>query len=348
MVCGDEGLASLDRELAAAYTAVLSKVPAAERPQLRAEQREWLKWRDGCAPYRSPDEGKECLRNAYSMRLSHLKTGGSTKRAPAPDLEHYRIESVETHDLGGRSRFGVPADYHLYNNVLYIEGLAAPIPVGRSALERELPDTEPERVGFDPSTLQLRWLHRERLLWISWRTYSLGRGQYSKEGHVILLIEEGNVAKEMFRDSIYANGCAGSSDCGSFSLDFTYDPAERILTLTRHTTETTSTPTSIQCDCDDCEENQNYGAFHRWDSWRYRLRKGVLQLIGGASSVQFEGHCRVADIARLMNVPLRRLERMNGWGTAQKDAAGPVAISTKTAPYRPEHDDGICHDKPCD
>lgn len=74
MVCVDEGLASLDRDLARAYSGLLSKLPPTERRQLRTEQREWLKSRDGCAPYKWPEESKECLRNAYATQLSRLRT----------------------------------------------------------------------------------------------------------------------------------------------------------------------------------------------------------------------------------------------------------------------------------
>ena len=263
------------------------------------------------------------------------------ERAGALNLQQYRLESIETHDLGSRRRVKGVSEYHLYNNVLHIDGLARPVLLGRSAVEPGFRGTAAERVGFNPETLQLRWLHREDFLWISWKTYSIGQGRYSQAGHVLLLIE-GTEFAEIFRDSIYANGCAGGFDCSGRSLDFAYDSGKQVLALTTEQADTSSSPIEIRCD-----PRTHYGKSWSKETRRYNLRKKALQFIGGERSVRFEGRCRITDIARLLQLPRRQLERLNRWQRNQRDAEGWIKVTTDLGPYRPEHHDGICHDKPC-
>jgi uncharacterized protein len=70
LICRDEALARLDRQLAAVYSAVLKKT-VNERPvTLRAEQRGWVKGRDDC--WKSPDV-RACVDMAYRQRIAELQ-----------------------------------------------------------------------------------------------------------------------------------------------------------------------------------------------------------------------------------------------------------------------------------
>ena len=76
-ICHVEELAALDVQLGTAYTALLAKLPPADRDALKAEQRAWLINRDKqCAPYKG---WIGCLTDFYQKHIDELK-----KRAPAP------------------------------------------------------------------------------------------------------------------------------------------------------------------------------------------------------------------------------------------------------------------------
>ncbi len=76
-ICHVEELAALDVQLGTAYTALLAKLPPADRDALKAEQRAWLINRDKqCAPYKG---WIGCLTDFYQKRIDELK-----KRAPVP------------------------------------------------------------------------------------------------------------------------------------------------------------------------------------------------------------------------------------------------------------------------
>ena len=87
LVCGDRGLADLDRRTADAYRERLQGAEGVAREALVAEQRAWLRTRDASCglPARGapPDAGRlalaACLADVYSARLAAL-----TARAPRP------------------------------------------------------------------------------------------------------------------------------------------------------------------------------------------------------------------------------------------------------------------------
>jgi uncharacterized protein len=85
-ICGDEGLAMLDREMASAFDTRQGQVGDIGRQQLLATQRAWLKSRDAC---RSEGDPVGCLTNRYRSRIRELL-------GQAPPLEHDRAEAHGT------------------------------------------------------------------------------------------------------------------------------------------------------------------------------------------------------------------------------------------------------------
>lgn len=69
LVCRDQGLAELDRALAGVYAEAFHR-EAAERPAaFKAEQRDWVRGRNGCA--RSGDP-RQCVADSYARRIAEL------------------------------------------------------------------------------------------------------------------------------------------------------------------------------------------------------------------------------------------------------------------------------------
>jgi uncharacterized protein YecT (DUF1311 family) len=74
-VCANEDLADADRELAAAYAGLVSRLPPEEKGRLREEQRQWMRMRDGCT-YKWVHD---CLSALYRERLATLKDRSSQR-----------------------------------------------------------------------------------------------------------------------------------------------------------------------------------------------------------------------------------------------------------------------------
>ena len=70
MVCADEDLARLDRDLAMVYIQAIEKVGETQSDSLRAEQRGWIKGRDDC--WKSADK-RSCVRQQYTLRTAELQ-----------------------------------------------------------------------------------------------------------------------------------------------------------------------------------------------------------------------------------------------------------------------------------
>lgn len=70
LVCGDEALAGLDRNLAQVYGAAERKADAVQLPVLRAEQRGWIKGRDDCW---KADDKRACVADEYRRRIAALQ-----------------------------------------------------------------------------------------------------------------------------------------------------------------------------------------------------------------------------------------------------------------------------------
>jgi uncharacterized protein len=72
MICRDEELSALDRELSVVYAAAFDKAANEHPPVLKAEQRGWIKGRDDC--WKADDE-RECVRDEYQRRIAELQAG---------------------------------------------------------------------------------------------------------------------------------------------------------------------------------------------------------------------------------------------------------------------------------
>jgi uncharacterized protein len=70
MICGDTELSALDRKLSGVYAAASRKAANEHPPQLKAEQRGWIKGRNDC--WKSDDQ-RECVRDAYQRRIAELQ-----------------------------------------------------------------------------------------------------------------------------------------------------------------------------------------------------------------------------------------------------------------------------------
>lgn len=79
--CIADELALQDKRLNAAYKALMDKIPAKRKTQLRDAQRKWIAFRDGnCAFYADPDGGSadrlaanECVVTATAQRAAELE-----------------------------------------------------------------------------------------------------------------------------------------------------------------------------------------------------------------------------------------------------------------------------------
>jgi uncharacterized protein len=70
LVCSDNELAALDRQLAIAYQAAQETLPPDELPLAKARQRGWIKGRDDCW---KADDVSQCVVTAYQTRIVELQ-----------------------------------------------------------------------------------------------------------------------------------------------------------------------------------------------------------------------------------------------------------------------------------
>ena len=70
MICDDEQLAALDRELSAVYGAASNKAVNEHPPTLKAGQRGWIKGRNAC--WKSGDK-RQCVADEYQRRIAELQ-----------------------------------------------------------------------------------------------------------------------------------------------------------------------------------------------------------------------------------------------------------------------------------
>jgi uncharacterized protein len=70
MICGDDGLAALDRQLAEVYAAASQKAVNEHPPVLKVEQRGWIKGRNDCWKSENP---KNCTESLYRERIAELQ-----------------------------------------------------------------------------------------------------------------------------------------------------------------------------------------------------------------------------------------------------------------------------------
>ena len=103
IICSDEGLASLDRQLTAIYGSSLRNLPADEQAELKAAEGTWVAERNRCGT------DKSCIRNAYEARISSL--GGRASQISTSQPSPYVVDGLA---LGGQVRFDSEAyrQYH--------------------------------------------------------------------------------------------------------------------------------------------------------------------------------------------------------------------------------------------
>ncbi len=70
VVCHDEALSRLDRQLTGVFAAASRKAKNEHPPVLKAEQRGWLKGRDDC--WKSDDK-HSCIKDSYRLRIAELQ-----------------------------------------------------------------------------------------------------------------------------------------------------------------------------------------------------------------------------------------------------------------------------------
>lgn len=78
LICNDEGLAKLDRQLSQVYHQALPNIPAVEQP--KAMQRGWIKGRNDC--WKSAGV-RQCIAQNYQSRIIELQIEGGLLVVPA-------------------------------------------------------------------------------------------------------------------------------------------------------------------------------------------------------------------------------------------------------------------------
>jgi uncharacterized protein len=66
VICSDNDLASLDRQLAAVYDSWFKRLSAAQQAELKATEKTWVAERNSCGI------NKSCISNTYKVRISSL------------------------------------------------------------------------------------------------------------------------------------------------------------------------------------------------------------------------------------------------------------------------------------
>jgi uncharacterized protein len=81
LICSDEGLAALDRELAGVYDAAMNALPAEELASLKTYQRGWVKGRNDCW---KAEDVRDCVAYSYRTRMLELQIQSGQLEAPTP------------------------------------------------------------------------------------------------------------------------------------------------------------------------------------------------------------------------------------------------------------------------
>jgi uncharacterized protein len=81
LICKDDELAALDKQLAEVYRTAYQNFPAEERNMLKAFQRGWVKGRNDCW---KADDPRGCAKAAYETRITELQIHGGNLVVPEP------------------------------------------------------------------------------------------------------------------------------------------------------------------------------------------------------------------------------------------------------------------------
>lgn len=79
LICQDDSLASLDRELAEVYSKAVANLPEDERSTERVRQRGWISGRNDCW---KADVVAQCVRDEYEIRTTELQIKGGLVEVP--------------------------------------------------------------------------------------------------------------------------------------------------------------------------------------------------------------------------------------------------------------------------
>ena len=90
LICADQKLAALDRQLTAVYAIALQTYPLAEQTNLKVQQRGWLKGRNAC---RQADDVAACIEQHYRTRIVELQI--TSGQLPAPETVSYACTGFE-------------------------------------------------------------------------------------------------------------------------------------------------------------------------------------------------------------------------------------------------------------
>lgn len=83
LICKDDALAALDRELAALYPKAMANFPAEQKKTEKAIQRGWIKGRNECW---KESDARQCVEESYRLRITELQIKGGQLMVPSPLL----------------------------------------------------------------------------------------------------------------------------------------------------------------------------------------------------------------------------------------------------------------------
>ena len=91
LICKDDELAALDRQMADVYRSAYQNFPANERDSLKASQRGWVKGRNDCW---KADDLRGCAKSAYETRITELQIQGGN--LVVPEAVQYQCDGGES------------------------------------------------------------------------------------------------------------------------------------------------------------------------------------------------------------------------------------------------------------
>ncbi|MDX2168398.1 MAG: hypothetical protein SF182_15090 [Deltaproteobacteria bacterium] len=212
----------------------------------------------------------------------------------------------------------------IWMNALQFVGSRTVIPLSRS---KTWPPPEPRQYGFSPRSLRINWLDRGHLLHIEWGTLPTGGdNNFAWEGHVVLLVD-GDRLHEIFRTVFQQYGRVGAGNDEYTRLRIAYDARRARLRFT-------------ELDEGSISERELFYQWNHRTVWQYRLRGRRLQFLRADQyAIVATERCSLAELARTLEVPQARLERLNPHFAPR--AVCEVRIDDRVKALRPSHEDGI-------
>lgn len=249
------------------------------------------------------------------------------------DLTTYRIEQVQNKNA---EPYDGP-DWIERRNFLIFSNSTIRVPLARSAVAQS-----DSLYGFDPASLKLHWLKQNELLLISWTTFRLGSGGYTRDGNVILQIHD-DQGRELFRDHILSVAKGGWAAQNFSSLKITYNDSDKKFKFSRRSIAIngdTGTPDArppfpfTTTFTNDDGEACYISEVHTIDTWRYKLAGSKLKFMDGSSAVDLRNEAQpIEEIVKGFHVTRAALEWMNPGIRGQQEATGVVLLDKKLKRY---------------